>query len=137
MVCARFVREVMTNRELTQLEVARRLGHDNNGLVAAVLGGKRPIPWDDLDRWAAALELSPEQTRLLKRYAIKSYGPACAVDFLDALDEAQARIGALDAEQVGTAKRVETLERYAEALERENAELRARLQAQEPKPTPR
>ncbi len=128
MVCPRFIAEMMAGRGITQAVLADRSGR-TQGFVSKVLAGLQPVPWDDLDAWSTALELAPEQATLLKRYAIRSYGPACANEIVDALDHARAQLDALSREVETTASALESTKRYAEAIEREAAGLRGELAA--------
>lgn len=121
LACARFIREMMTNRGISQSELARRLDMASQGFVSLVLSGERQIPHDDTRRWMAALELNAEQQALFKRYAIRSYGTPCANEFVDALDDANARLDSLSREVATTAQAFEAMKKYAEALERELA----------------
>jgi hypothetical protein len=49
---------------LSQAEIARRLGHDNNGFVANVLIGKRIIPLEAIGRWVDAFDPQTPELRL-------------------------------------------------------------------------
>jgi transcriptional regulator with XRE-family HTH domain len=121
LVCPRFIRQMMG--ELSQTALADRLGM-TQGFVSKVLSGQQPVALEAVEAWSAALELTADQAALLTRYAIRSYGPACANDLVDALDEAKLRQDALDGELATLRTTVEVQKRYAEALERELANLR-------------
>ncbi len=124
LVCQRFVRELMRSRDgITQAVLAERLS-TSQGFVSNVLAGERPIPWDDLPRWADALDMTHEQRALFKRYAIRSYGSTLANEFLDELDNAQARLNALERELGSTITALDAVKKYAERLELENISLR-------------
>lgn len=124
MICPRFIEEMRRSRNLSQVDLAERVG-TSQGFVSNVLSGERPVPDEQMDAWMDALELTQEQRALFKRYAIRSYAAPCANEFLDALDDTNARLQALERELAATNTAFETMKRYSEALERENAALRA------------
>jgi hypothetical protein len=126
-VCPRFIRQMMEGR-IVQTELARRLDR-TQGYVSKVLAGVQPVPLDEVETWAAALELTADQAALFARYAIRSYGAPCANDLVDALDDAKARMDALDREVAAQAVTIDTLKRYSESLEAERNALRAELAA--------
>lgn len=127
-VCVRFLRQMMDGRGILQKALADRLGV-TQGFISKVLTGTQPLPLDDTAAWAEALELSADQAALLNRYAIRSYGPACAVELLDAIDTATARQDALEREVAALTTAIDATKRYAEALERELAAFRAERDA--------
>jgi transcriptional regulator with XRE-family HTH domain len=128
MIAPRFIADQMAARGLKQESLAERLG-TSQGYVSNVLNGVRPVALDDIERWADALELSPEARSLFQRYCIRSYGPPCANECVDALDNARAELAALGREVETLRTTVEVQGRYAESLERENATLRAERDA--------
>ncbi len=94
--CAQFIREVMARKKLTQLEVGQRLGHQRNGSVRGVIKALRPLPLDAIGDWANALRLSPEEARIFRRLALRSYGPPYVQGLVDEIDALTAKIEAYE-----------------------------------------
>ncbi len=68
---------ILESRNLNPSQYSRLLGHDSNGLVYNVVGGKKPVPMDELDDWLGALGIAPgsSEYRRLRRRAYEDYAP--------------------------------------------------------------
>lgn len=60
---------------LSQLELSKRLGHSNNGLVSRVVRGDRPVPLEDIELWAKALRLEGDVRERFIRDAEDQHTP--------------------------------------------------------------
>lgn len=73
---------------LTQKELATRLGYSNYSIISLIEGGKRDISEKAINKWASALETTPE-------YLLLKTDDPTDFDFIDVSDPQIRRFAAL------------------------------------------
>lgn len=81
------LKKLLSAQELSPHSYAVKIGHKGNGLVIAVLEGRRRVPLDDLKHWLDALRLPPEQYNYMWRLGLRDYAPKYVDDILQSMDE--------------------------------------------------
>jgi transcriptional regulator with XRE-family HTH domain len=65
-----YIRQLRTKREMSQLDLANRLGYDYYSFISQVENGTARVPPETLREWARVLGVSPKDfaTTLLRLY---------------------------------------------------------------------
>jgi hypothetical protein len=99
----------LDKQHMSANELARRLGHANNGAVSSVATGKRDVPLQDAPQWADALRLvEPERRQFLDQCRAASL-PSWILDEHRALTEDLCLCQAALVEYRATVKRCHTM----------------------------
>lgn len=74
--------KIISNKNLSQRALAKRLGYSSPGIVWQVLNGRAGVPQDDIPKWADALELTGQEREKFIEWASKRAIPDWVQDEL-------------------------------------------------------
>ena len=71
----RIILDRLDDLEMSQQDLATKLGHQSPGLVAHVINGRRSIPLPTVELWVQALHLDGEEAMQFRREAWLAHCP--------------------------------------------------------------
>jgi hypothetical protein len=77
------LKTALERQGLTVTEYARRVGHDNSGLVCAVFAGRRKVPLEDIHDWLEPLELTEAEYGGIYLAALRDFAPRYVFDIIN------------------------------------------------------